>query len=102
MLLRMIESRGGLRGPQVPEQPLFRDALGNPPHHTLMHAAEKRLRLLDDRLVPRLFGLLQLFVEPVAEPREEARTGRLFCVFLVSRLVVGLEGVVRDRDEVNV
>ncbi len=45
---------------QVPQQPLLGDALGDPAHAALLHAAEKGLRLFDRLLVPRALGVLQL------------------------------------------
>ncbi len=88
-------------GPQVPEQPLFGDALGNPPHDAFLHPAEERLRLFDDAFMPGALGFLQLLVEFLPQPDEEP-CARLFRLIVVRRLVVALKGVARDRNEVNV
>ena len=70
---RRVQPRG-VDAPQVPQQALFGDAFGDPTHGALLHAAQEGLRFLDRLLMARALGLLQLFVELRAHPREKALT----------------------------
>ena len=94
---------GRVNLPQVPQQPLLRHALGNPPHAALLHAAKKGVGFLDRFLVTRLFGFLQLRSEPRAHAGEEpAAFNRLVRLCLLRCLVVTLESIGANGNQVNV